>query len=166
MPIFTPDITALARAVLTAARSHGIMIVTAESCTGGLIAAALTDIPGASQTFDRGFVVYANEAKSELLNIPPTLIGSHGAVSEPVAKAMAQGALNASHAALALSVTGIAGPDGGSAAKPVGLVWFAMARRGHALQATSYHFTGNRDEIRHAALHTGLTLLRDALERV
>ena len=111
-----------AESLLEACRTRGLKLATAESCTGGLIAALLTEIPGSSDVVERGFVTYSNEAKSEELGVPADLIAAHGAVSEPVARAMAEGALAHSHADLAVSVTGVAGPGGGSAAKPVGLV--------------------------------------------
>lgn len=117
----------LAIACLETARSRGIQIATAESCTGGMIAAALTDIAGSSDVFDRGFVTYSNEAKNELIGVQMDLIEKHGAVSEEVAKAMADGALARSNAHMVISVTGVAGPGGGSAEKPVGLVHFGLA---------------------------------------
>lgn len=117
---------ALATRVLEAARARGWMIVTAESCTGGMVSAALTDIAGSSDVFDRGFVTYSYPAKTAMLGVPPALLAAHGAVSEPVARAMAAGALAASGAGLAIAVTGVAGP-GASEAKPEGLVWFATA---------------------------------------
>jgi nicotinamide-nucleotide amidase len=123
-------IRARAEAVLALCRTRKIMIATAESCTGGLVAAALTAIPGSSDVVDRGFVTYSNAAKTEMLGVPPGLISEHGAVSEPVARAMAEGALAHSAAAVSVGVTGIAGPGGGTAAKPVGLVHFAAASRG------------------------------------
>ncbi|MGA0612184.1 CinA family protein [Caldimonas sp. KR1-144] len=112
-----------------ALRSRNLMVATAESCTGGLIAAACTSVPGSSDWFERGVVSYSNEAKSELIGVPAALIAAHGAVSEEVARAMAEGLLQRSRAQLAAAVTGIAGPTGGSATKPVGLVWFGFARR-------------------------------------
>ncbi len=115
-----------ARALLDAARARGLMIATAESCTGGLVAAALTDIPGASDVFDRGFLTYSYAAKTEMLGVDEAMLAEHGAVSEPVARAMAAGARARSRAGLALAITGVAGP-GGSEAKPEGLVWFAVA---------------------------------------
>src|SRR5262249_53163778 len=118
---------ALARAVLDACRAHGIMLTTAESCTGGMIAAALTDIPGSSDVVDRGFVTYSNEAKMEMVGVRHATLAAHGAVSRETAVEMAAGALAHSRAGIALSVTGIAGPGGGSAEKPVGLVWFGLA---------------------------------------
>jgi len=121
-----------ARDVLDSAKQRGLKIVTAESCTGGLIAASLTAAPGASLVVERGFITYSNEAKSELLGVPPELISRRGAVSEEVALAMVDGALKHSPADIAVAVTGIAGPDGGSPEKPVGLVHIAAARRGGA----------------------------------
>ena len=116
-----------AAALLAACRARGWMLATAESCTGGLIAAALTAIAGSSDVVDRGFVTYSNEAKMELLGVPGPLIAAHGAVSEPVARAMAEGALARSRATITIAVTGVAGPGGGTVAKPVGLVWFGLA---------------------------------------
>lgn len=116
--------------LLRAAKARGLMIVTAESCTGGLIAATLAAIPGASASLERGFVTYSNEAKAEMLGVPMELILQHGAVSREVALSMADGALAHSPADIAVAVTGIAGPDGGTAEKPVGLVHLAAARRG------------------------------------
>ncbi len=119
---------ALANKILERAAQAGIMLTTAESCTGGMLAAALTEIPGASAVFDRGFVTYSNAAKTALLGVPEALIAQHGAVSEEVAQAMALGALKHSTAQLAISITGIAGPGGGTAEKPVGLVHFGLAK--------------------------------------
>ncbi|HMR59498.1 CinA family protein, partial [Amaricoccus sp.] len=117
---------ALARDILGAARARGWRIATAESCTGGLVSAALTEIPGSSDVFDRGFVTYSYPAKTAMLGVPQAMLAAEGAVSEPVARAMAEGALAASDAQLAVAVTGVAGP-GASEAKPEGLVWFATA---------------------------------------
>lgn len=111
-------------------RERQLMLVTAESCTGGMIAGTLTEVAGSSDVVDRGFVTYSNEAKQDMLGIPPALIREHGAVSEPVAVAMAEGALRNSRADIAVSVTGVAGPGGGTDTKPVGLVHIACARRG------------------------------------
>jgi nicotinamide-nucleotide amidase len=124
------ELTVLAVALLDASRARGLMLATAESCTGGLIAAALTEVAGSSDVFDRGFVTYSNAAKTAMLGVQAELIAGHGAVSREVAEAMAQGALVNSEADLAVAVTGVAGPGGGSAAKPVGLVHLAAARRG------------------------------------
>jgi nicotinamide-nucleotide amidase len=123
------DIMALAIDLLSACRERGELIATAESCTGGLLAATMTAIPGCSDCFERGFVTYSNASKSEMLGVPFWLIERHGAVSEDVARAMAGGALTHSRASLAVSITGIAGPDGGTEEKPVGLVHFAAGRR-------------------------------------
>ncbi len=130
-------------------------ICTAESCTGGLIAKSCTDLAGSSDWFDRGFVTYSNQAKSDMLAVPPTLIDEYGAVSEPVAVAMAAGALRASGADFAVAVTGIAGPAGGSADKPVGTVWIALARAGEQ-QARHYRFDGDRAAVRDATLVAAL----------
>ena len=119
---------AAAEVLLQRLREAGLMVATAESCTGGWIAATLTAIAGSSDVVERGFVTYSNEAKSDLVGVDPVLIAAHGAVSEPVARAMAAGAVARSRADIAVSVTGVAGPDGGSAEKPVGLVWFGCAR--------------------------------------
>ena len=127
---FTPEIVDLATSLLGACRQAGIMLATAESCTGGLIAGALTEIAGSSDVVERGFVTYSNEAKREMLGVPAELIDAHGAVSEPVARAMAEGAVAHSHSTMAIAVTGVAGPGGGTAEKPVGLVHVAVAREG------------------------------------
>ncbi|MEM6615444.1 MAG: CinA family protein [Pseudomonadota bacterium] len=134
----------LAIACLETARARGIQIATAESCTGGMIAAALTDIAGSSDVFDRGFVTYSNKAKNELIGVPMDLIEKHGAVSEEVAKAMADGALARSNAHMVISVTGVAGPGGGSAEKPVGLVHFGLAFAGAATD-TFHEFFADED---------------------
>ena len=145
-------------------RERGLHLVTAESCTGGLIAAACTSIAGSSDWFERGIVCYSNEAKTELLGVPATLIVKHGAVSAEVARAMAEGALAHSPADLSLAVTGVAGPSGGTEAKPVGTVWLALARRGEPAQATLLQLQGNRAEVREQtvdrALQTALAALR------
>ena len=155
---------ALARAVLDAARGRRAMIATAESCTGGLIAAAITDIAGSSEVFDRGFVTYSNAAKRDLLGVPPELIEREGAVSEAVARAMAEGALAASAATLAVSVTGVAGPGGGSPQKPIGLVWLATAMRGEPTRATKRRFGEvGRATVRLEATRAGLRLLLERL---
>jgi len=135
-------------------------LTTAESCTGGLIAATCTDLAGSSAWFDRGFVTYSNDAKTEQLGVPPELIAAHGAVSEPVARAMATGALARSHAHMAVAVTGIAGPSGGSPDKPVGTVWLAWAWRTDsrvtAVQAEKREFPGDRAAVRQATVHAAL----------
>jgi nicotinamide-nucleotide amidase len=123
------DTTAAATRVLDASRANGLKIATAESCTGGLVAGALTDIAGSSDVVERGFVTYSNEAKVEMLGVPEATLATHGAVSKATAEAMAVGAIRRSAADLAVAVTGIAGPGGGTAEKPVGLVHFAVAAR-------------------------------------
>ena len=130
-------------------------ICTAESCTGGLIAKTFTDLAGSSDWFDRGFVTYSNAAKSEMLGVPPSLIEDYGAVSEPVANAMASGALRHSEADYAIAVTGIAGPGGGSPEKPVGSVWIAVASSGQQ-RACLYLFDGDRNAVRNATLQQSL----------
>ena len=154
-------LTKAAAAALSACRAAGLMAATAESCTGGLVAAALTAIAGSSDVVERGFVTYSNRAKTAMLGVPATLLEAHGAVSEPVARAMAEGALAHSAAGIAVAVTGIAGPGGGSAAKPVGLVHFACARTGTMTVARHRIFAGDRDAVRLQAALTALALLDD-----
>jgi nicotinamide-nucleotide amidase len=136
-------------------------MTTAESCTGGLIAGAITDVAGSSEWFERGFVTYSNAAKEEMLGVPRALLDEHGAVSEPVARAMAEGALARSSADCAVSVTGVAGPGGGTPAKPVGRVCFAWARRGGATSSHTRHFAGNRADVRAASVAAALQGLLD-----
>ncbi|KDM68164.1 nicotinamide-nucleotide amidohydrolase PncC [Acidiphilium sp. JA12-A1] len=145
------------------AREAGRTIATAESCTGGMIAAALTDIAGASAVFGHGFVSYANDAKVAMLGVEPGLIAREGAVSETVARAMAEGARARAGADLAVAVTGIAGPEGGSAEKPVGTVWFGVARKDGATLAERRVFPGGRDAVRRATVDHALDLLAAAL---
>ena len=140
-------------------QKKGWMLATAESCTGGLIAAACTDLAGSSGWFERGFVTYSNAAKTELLGVDAALIAAHGAVSEPVARAMAEGARTRSRAQAALAVTGVAGPGGGSADKPVGTVWFGWSLHGGAVRAERRHFEGDRAAVRAAAVHFALHTL-------
>ena len=130
--MFTEDLTATAETLLATLRARKLMLATAESCTGGLIAGVLTEIAGSSDVVERGFVTYSNEAKNELIGVPMAMIREHGAVCKEVALAMAAGALAHSRADIAVAVTGVAGPGGGSAAKPVGLVHLAAERRGRA----------------------------------
>lgn len=137
-------------------------LASAESCSGGLIAAACTDLSGSSNWFERGFVTYSNAAKSELLGVPPALIETHGAVSEEVARAMAEGAVRHSHAQVAVAVTGVAGPTGGTAEKPVGLVWFGFALPGRVL-TEQMHFAGDRAAVRAATVHHALSRLLELL---
>ncbi len=162
--MFAADITEAARALLAAARAQGLRIATAESCTGGLIAAALTSIPGSSDVFERGFVTYSNEAKSEMLGVPAALIAAHGAVSLEVALAMAEGALAHSRADIAVAVTGVAGPGGGAEAKPVGLVHIAAARRGGVCLHEECRFGDvGRDAVREATLSRALAIVAQIL---
>ena len=146
-------------------RAKHLRIATAESCTGGMTAAAITDIAGSSDVFERGFVTYANEAKTEMLGVPASVIARVGAVSREVAALMAEGALLHSHADLAVSVTGIAGPGGGSREKPVGTVWFGTAERSG--EATTHHrrFPGDRAAVRLAARDFALTLIGSLADR-
>ncbi len=141
---------------------HRHLLATAESCTGGMIAAACTDLSGSSQWFERGFVTYSNEAKAEMLGVPPGLIAQHGAVSEPVARAMADGALTHSRAQVTLAVTGVAGPTGGTEAKPVGTVWFAWCVGGETHSAMQ-HFAGDRAAVRVATVRYALKRLLSLL---
>jgi len=152
-----------ADALLQACRERRLLIATAESCTGGLIAATLTAIAGSSDVVDRGFVTYSNAAKAELLGVPIDLINSVGAVSEEVARAMAEGAFAHSRADIVVSVTGVAGPGGGSAQKPVGLVWFGCQRRGRPVTTIGHVFPGDRAEVRRASVAEALRLLREAI---
>ena len=151
-----------AAALLQILRARGWMVATAESCTGGLIAAALTHVAGSSDVVDRGFVTYSNAAKSQMLGVDQALIASHGAVSEAVARAMAAGALARSAANVAVSVTGIAGPGGGSADKPVGLVWFGCAVRGGETASARQVFGGDRAAVRAQSVGFAFELLRRA----
>jgi nicotinamide-nucleotide amidase len=159
--VFDPETLALAEAVLAACRSRGWRVATAESCTGGLVAAALTAISGASDVFERGFVTYSNEAKIEMLAVPRDTIASHGAVSAPTAEAMARGAVRRAPADVAVSITCIAGPRGATPEKPVGLVYLGIARREGASRAEQRVFPGERAAIRQAALVQALQMLRD-----
>ncbi len=155
----TPDMLAAAAGVLDRLRRRGMMAATAESCTGGLIAAALTAVAGSSDVVDRGFVTYSNAAKAEMLGVDPALILAHGAVSAPVAAAMAEGALQRSRAAVAVAVTGVAGPDGGTPGKPVGTVWFGLAIQGEAVLTEVQVFAGDRNGVREATVRRALVLL-------
>jgi len=149
-----------ASALLDHLRARDLRVATAESCTGGLVAAALTAIAGSSDVVDRGFVTYSNAAKTQLLGVPEALIASVGAVSEEVAWRMAEGAIAHSEADLAIAITGVAGPGGGSAEKPVGLVWFGAARRGGPTITAREMFSGDRTEVRAHAVLTAFRLLR------
>jgi nicotinamide-nucleotide amidase len=158
--LFPDDLLTRAETVLSVFRDRGWMLATAESCTGGLIAAALTEIAGSSDVVDRGFVTYSNEAKIQVLGVDPRLIEEHGAVSDDVARAMANGALAASRAQVAVSVTGVAGPGGGSPEKPVGLVYFGLAGDGAGVRTKRRVLPGNRVAIRLAAVHYAFDLLQ------
>lgn len=155
---------AAARALIAAARARGVRIATAESCTGGLVGAAITDIAGSSDVFDRGFVTYSYPAKVAMLGVPQLLLTEHGAVSEPVARAMAEGALAASDAGVAVAITGVAGP-GASEAKPEGLVWFATATP-EATRAERRDFGAvGREEVRRRSVEVALELALQAVLR-
>ena len=159
-----PRLTAQAAALLEACRGRGVLIATAESCTGGLVVATLTALPGSSDVVERGFVTYSNAAKSEMLGVPVLLIERHGAVSADVARAMVVGALTHSRATIAVAVTGIAGPGGGTVEKPVGLVHFAAARRDEAVRHEHVLFGDlGRGEIRRRSVERALSLLSSLL---
>ena len=147
-----------------ALRERRATMATAESCTGGLVAAACTSLAGSSDWFERGFVTYSNAAKTELLGVPAGAIAGHGAVSAEVAQAMASGALAHSPATFAVSITGIAGPGGGSVDKPVGTVWLATAMRGGVVESTLLSATGDRDEVRRRSVVRALELLLARVE--
>jgi nicotinamide-nucleotide amidase len=157
--VFEAETLTLAQSVLDVCRARGWHVATAESCTGGLVAGALTAIAGSSDVVERGFVAYSNEAKSELLGVPPETIAAHGAVSSETAAAMAEGAVARAPVDLAISVTGVAGPGGGSAAKPVGLVIFGLARRNGLSRTERQVFDGDRSAVRQGALQVALELL-------
>jgi nicotinamide-nucleotide amidase len=157
--VFDDETLSLAQSVLDACRSRGWRIATAESCTGGLVAAVLTSIAGSSDVVERGFVTYSNEAKSDLLGVSLETLAAHGAVSAETAAAMAKGAIKRAPVDLAISVTGIAGPGGATPTKPVGLVVLGMARRDGTCRTERYVFDGDRAGVRHAALEVALRLL-------
>lgn len=157
--MFPLELAAAAEDLLARCRRAGLRIVTAESCTGGLIAACLTEIPGSSDVIERGFVTYSNEAKQELLGVSEALLQAKGAVSAEVAEAMAAGALARSQAEVAVSVTGIAGPGGATETKPVGLVYLGFCRSGGAPSHRRFVFPGDRQAVRAASLAAALELL-------
>ena len=157
-----PDLHALVANLADILQKNGWLMATAESCTGGMIAAACTDLAGSSNWFERGFVTYSNEAKTELLDVDAALIGRHGAVSEEVARAMVQGAMRHSRAQAAVAVTGVAGPAGGSAAKPVGTVWFGWATP-VGIVSEMRRFDGDRAEVRQATVRHALQRLHELL---
>jgi nicotinamide-nucleotide amidase len=162
--LFPVDLVHDAEALLAELKRLGFRLATAESCTGGLLAGLLTEIAGSSAVFERGFVTYSNSAKSELIGVPPALLERHGAVSEEVARAMAEGALAHAPVDVAVSVTGIAGPDGGSPDKPVGLVYVAAAPRGRPTLVRECRFGSiGRTAIRLASVRTAMELARQAV---
>jgi len=162
MSLFADDLLAHARALSTQFKTRHHTIATAESCTGGLLSALLTELPGASACFTHGFITYANDAKIAL-GVNAALIAQHGAVSEPVAKAMAEAALRAAGSSMALAITGIAGPGGGTAQKPVGTVHIALAMRDGATQHRHHHFVGDRASVRLQAIAAALAMLSAAV---
>ncbi len=156
----TDEITERASRVLDACRAAGLMVATAESCTGGLVAGALTEIAGSSDVVDRGFVTYSNAAKQQMLGVPEAILAAHGAVSEETARAMARGALAASQAQLSVAVTGIAGPGGATETKPVGLVHFAAAKKGGMVLHREERFGDiGRAEVRRRSVLVALEML-------
>jgi nicotinamide-nucleotide amidase len=159
-----PDLLARAERLVAAYTAAGLTLATAESCTGGLVAALLTAVPGSSAAVERGYVTYSNAAKAEAIGVDAALIEAHGAVSEPVARAMAEGAKAASHADVAVAITGIAGPGGGSAEKPVGLVHLASAGPGGTRHLERRYGDLGRTEIRRAAVADALGLLEAAVK--
>lgn len=162
--MFDDALLSQARDLLAAARQANAHIVTAESCTGGLIAALLTEIPGSSDVVERGFVTYSNQAKQDLLDVPEELLRAHGAVSEPVCGAMAQGALKNARAEFSIAVTGIAGPGGGSPDKPVGLVYIAVASHtGHVIVEECRFGDIGRHQVRLRTVEKAVELLRSCL---
>lgn len=163
--LFAPPLLDAAKHLLADCERRGILLVTAESCTGGLLAALLTEIPGSSAVFERGFVTYSNASKTDMLGVDSDLMARYGAVSAEAARAMAEGALARSAAHLALSITGVAGPGGGSAEKPVGLVHIAAARKGGAVLHEERRFGDiGRGAVRLAAVTETLALASEVLE--
>ncbi len=160
------DLKAHAQAVLDACTKRGLLLATAESCTGGMVASTLVDIPGSSRVVERGFVTYSNAAKTDLLGVSAELIEANGAVSEPVAKAMAEGALNRAPVHLAVAITGVAGPGGGTAEKPEGLVHFACAATGDETRHARIEFGAiGRSHVRGQSVKQALTMLLEAARR-
>jgi nicotinamide-nucleotide amidase len=165
--MFAPELIERASALVALCRARGLKIATAESCTGGLVAGLLTEIPGSSAVLERGFVVYSNDAKRELLDVPLQTLEAFGAVSEPIARAMAHGAIAHSRAALSVAITGIAGPDGGTTGKPVGLVHFAcVGPQGYAIASEKRYGALGRAAVRQAAVASALEMLEEAAARV
>jgi nicotinamide-nucleotide amidase len=163
--MFPDDLRAQAERLLAAYKDAGWMLATAESCTGGLIAGLLTEIAGSSAVVERGFVTYTNKAKQQMLGVPSATLSAHGAVSAPVARAMAEGALARAPVQTAVAVTGVAGPGGGTPDKPIGRVEFALAARGQETQTIRHDLTGDRGRIRLASVAVALDLFHRALEQ-
>ena len=157
-------LAALAQAVGRALRQHGVMLATAESCTGGWVAQVVTGVAGSSEWFERGFISYSNTAKRELLGVSTDVLVRQGAVSEPTARAMAEGTCARSHAQVTLAITGIAGPSGGSPEKPIGTVCFAWSGRKRATHSLTERFSGNREAVRRQAVARALQGLLEFLE--
>ncbi len=164
MPMITL-IEQLAHQVGEQFKSHGLKLITAESCTGGGLAYAITSIPGSSIWFDRGLVTYSNRSKEELLGVNPETLAAFGSVSAEVAQEMAEGALHHGPAQISIALTGIAGPDGGTLDKPVGTVWIACASKTAATQVTHYLFTGERALVREKSIETALQILSSRLQQ-
>ncbi len=161
-----PDDAALSRIAQRlggALNKHAVMLATAESCTGGYAAQIMTSIPGSSEWFERGFVTYTNLAKHEMLDVPAVTLETHGAVSEQTVRAMAEGALQHSHAQVSLAVSGIAGPSGGTRQKPLGTVCLAWAGKGRETQSRTEHFAGDREAVRRASVLAALQGMLDFL---
>jgi len=162
--MFPLEIETLARLLIDEVRERHLRVTTAESCTGGLVAAAICSIPGASDVFERGFITYTNRAKEEMLGIPGDMLADFGAVSEPVARMMAEGALNHSRAHIAVAITGVAGPGGGSPMKPVGTVHIATARSTAGIRHRHEVFDGEtRLDVQLTAVAVALQMMRDAI---
>lgn len=155
----TDSLIMMARSVLAACRERDLILAVAESCTGGLVSAALTSVPGSSAVVERGFVTYSNQAKTELLGVPEAILAAHGAVSAETAKAMVEGVLAHAPVDLAAAITGIAGPDGATPGKPVGTVFVGIGRKGGEVLVERHEFPGGRDQIRTQAAMTALGLL-------
>jgi len=158
------DLMELASAVVEGLKKRGLMLATAESCTGGWVAQTLTSVPGSSAVFERGFVTYTNTAKHEMLGVSEKTLAQHGAVSEQTVREMAAGALAHSHAQVALSISGVAGPGGGSLEKPVGTVCFGWAWQGEAPLSRTEHLPGNREAVRQQAVTIALQGVLDILD--
>lgn len=164
--MFPQELTEGARELLIGCRVRNMKLALAESCTGGLLSAILTDIPGSSEVFDRAFITYSNAAKNEMIGVPAAILQEYGAVSAEAAALMAEGALKSSSAQLSAAVTGIAGPGGGSAQKPVGLVFIATARPRHEARISRFQFDGSRHSIRLQACAQALTMLQAEMNLV